>query len=103
MWSARLQHLHVLSKQGDDMLTNVRFYLAALVLVLTGTAWAVPEPGTEVPSMRTEYSRTYLQPDGQYTTQIYATPIHVQSPSGGWVPVDIDSARNCYPQSLPNW
>ena len=86
------------------MLTNAKTGLIAMVVaVLVCTAWATTGAGTEVPSMRTEYSRTSVQADGQYTTEVYATPIHIQGPSGGWVPMDVDSVRNCYPQPLPNW
>jgi len=86
----------------NDMLTCARISLVAVaVAVLAGGAWA--SPGTEVTNMRTEYSRTFVQADGQYTTEIFTTPINVQDASGGWAPVDVDSVHNCYPQSRPDW
>ena len=85
---------------ATDMPTNFRICLVMLCLLAAAASAAA---GAEVTSMRTEYSRTFLQADGRYTTEIYTTPISVRDPSGGWVPVDVDSSHNCYPQGLPDW
>jgi len=85
-------------------MNKIRLSLVSLVIaVLAGTAHSVPAKGNEVPGMRTEYSRTFLQADGRYTTRIYTTPVNQRSRAGGWDPVDTDSVRNCYPQNVPNW
>jgi hypothetical protein len=61
---------------------QIRISLVSLVIaVLAGTAHSVPTKGTDVPGMRTEYSRTFLQADGRYTTQIYATPVTIGLPT----------------------
>ncbi len=60
-------------------------------------------PAVELLELRTEYSRTFVLPDGRRNTRVYAIPIHQRSPSGFWVPIDADSVRNCYPRSLPDW
>ncbi len=51
-------------------------------------AKAKPEP-TEIASRRTEYSRTYDNHDGTFTTEISPAPIHYRTSSkGAWQPID---------------
>ena len=53
-----------------------------------GTSQAAPVSATEIPSLRTPTSRTYLGPDGNYTTEISAGAINYRDDSGEYRPID---------------
>ncbi|MEV5513909.1 LamG-like jellyroll fold domain-containing protein [Streptomyces flaveolus] len=42
----------------------------------------------EVASARKEQERTFLNPDGTYTTRFYNEPVNYQGPDGAWRPID---------------
>ncbi len=42
----------------------------------------------ELPEKRTPDSRTFLNPDGTYTTQLFGTPIHYQASDGTLQPIE---------------
>ena len=42
----------------------------------------------EVPSLRTAKARTFLNPDGTYTTRTYAAPVNWKDASGHWQTID---------------
>lgn len=42
----------------------------------------------EVPEMRTVDSKTFLNPDGTYTTEYFADAVHFQDASGEWRPIE---------------
>lgn len=48
---------------------------------------AVPS-GVEVPSMRTEHSRSYRQPDGGLKTRLSLDAVNYRGADGAWKPVD---------------
>jgi hypothetical protein len=47
-------------------------------------------PGVERPDMRTAASRTFLQRDGSFVTELFSEPIHYQpGPDQPWLPIDL--------------
>lgn len=51
---------------------------------------------TLIPERSTEFSRTWLQPNGDLRVETFAIPINYKDTSGAWVPIDntlVDSAR----------
>ncbi len=58
---------------------------------------------TELPALRTEFSRTYDLHNGQYLAEIFAVPIHEQGPGGMWLPVDADTTDSVFPQNADWW
>jgi len=42
----------------------------------------------EVPNLRTAKARTFLNPDGSYTTRTYAAPVNWKDASGRWQTID---------------
>jgi large repetitive protein len=42
----------------------------------------------EVAGERAERERTYLNPDGTYTTRFYTEPVNFRAKDGGWKPID---------------
>jgi RHS repeat-associated protein len=53
-----------------------------------GTIAAGPALGPEVPSFRTEFSRTYVSPKGGYVARIYGQPVNYRAPDGSLEPID---------------
>ncbi len=72
--------------------------VAASPLALVGAAEA-----TELPALRTEFSRTYDLHNGQYLAEVFAVPIHEQGPGGMWFPVDADTTDSVFPQNSDWW
>ena len=52
-----------------------------------GALGAVSEP-VLVDELTTATSTTYLQPDGSYRSQVFATPVNFRDDSGDWQPMD---------------
>ena len=48
-----------------------------------------PSVATEVPSKRTQYSRTVANPDGSFTLQEGQTRLNYRDASGNWQPIDV--------------
>ncbi|MER7955938.1 LamG-like jellyroll fold domain-containing protein [Streptomyces sp. NPDC096030] len=47
----------------------------------------------ELPGERRERSRTFLNPDGTRTTQLYDEPVNFRKSDGGWTPIDTTLVR----------
>ena len=61
----------------------------SIALRRTFAASVTPKGITEIPSLRTAQTRTFANPDGTLTTEVYADKINYQDPSGAWKPVDL--------------
>ncbi|MCH1627039.1 DNRLRE domain-containing protein [Fredinandcohnia quinoae] len=78
-------------------ITYMPFNQLSTVFAESNTKEAVPEKvmessssivKKEIPSMRTEKSKTFLNPDGTYTSEISQTPIHFKNKSKQWEPIN---------------
>ncbi|MCM3005799.1 DNRLRE domain-containing protein [Priestia koreensis] len=56
----------------------------------------------EIKSMRTENSKTYLNPDGTYTSEISQDPIHFKNENNQWETIDNDLTINAQDGSVQN-
>jgi RHS repeat-associated protein len=54
----------------------------------TAQPFAAPPSGSEVPSLRTENSRTYRSGDGSLVAKISAGPVNYRDGAGDWQPID---------------
>jgi hypothetical protein len=89
------------------------------ILVLSALLTATPAPpqpaiastlslvgatgATELPALRTAYSRTYDLHNGQYLAELFAVPVNEQGPGGLWFPVDSDTTDSVFPQMTDWW
>src|SRR4051794_1474347 len=62
----------------------------ALTTVFPSVAFAQtdPPPGVEDVGARTEYSRTFIEPDGMALTRLSAEPVNYLDGVGRWQPID---------------
>src|SRR3954454_22483077 len=94
-WSVRVFGLGALCRRP---LTALVCAVAALVFLVpsaraAGAGAAGDErsklpPGIEDMAARTEYSRTYLRPDGLSVTRVSSEPVNFWDARGSWQPVD---------------
>ena len=54
-----------------------------------GKAAPLPKVRTEIPALRTEHSRTFLNPDGTYSVEELQGRMNYQAPDGSWQPMDL--------------
>ncbi|WCK55592.1 DNRLRE domain-containing protein [Aneurinibacillus sp. Ricciae_BoGa-3] len=52
------------------------------------TNTTVKKEREELPKLRKQNSKTYENPNGSFTTEIYQDPIHFKDSTGNWVPID---------------
>ncbi len=78
-----------------------------LLLVLTSSLAGpvIPDAGlpagTELVGKRTEYTKTFVGPDGNYVTTAFPVPVHELNAQGEWV--ELDEFNYCWPQVALNW
>src|SRR3990167_2453280 len=61
--------------------------------IMPSIAQAAPDKTTELVARRTQNSKTFINPDGTFTTQSKIGPLHYQDESGNWQNVDATPVR----------